>query len=263
MDVSQTANASALRPVLIVEDNVALREHFYDVLAHRGFSVIAVPSVERAFATLKHERPGLILADIHSAMASDMTVWDFTDRLRALDGHLPIVLLGDIPHDAPAGAIGTIQARLPATVSDESLLQEVDRWFNAAEPARRQRWPGTILVVDDEPKLRALLQEFLNQHGFTVTTAASGEEALDVFQRSSPSVVLLDIKMPGMDGLTALREIRALRPSATVIMITGLEGEQAMAEAQALGANGYIVKPFNLEYLETVLLNNILLGHTP
>ena len=69
--------------------------------------------------------------------------------------------------------------------------------------------------------------------------------------------------MPGMDGLTALQQIKRLRPATTVIMVTGLEEEQLMNRALALGAYDYILKPFNLEYLETTLLSKVLIGRAP
>jgi CheY-like chemotaxis protein len=95
-----------------------------------------------------------------------------------------------------------------------------------------------------------------------VTTVGSGEEALKSLERLSPTVVLLDIKMPGMDGLVTLKKIKTLRPNTTVIMITGLHEEGTIDQALALGALDYITKPFSREYLETTLLSKILLGQT-
>ena len=93
--------------------------------------------------------------------------------------------------------------------------------------------------------------------------AGSGEEALEVCQGSNPTIVLLDINLPGLNGLQTLEALKALKPSLPVIMITALEEEDVLQEALAHGANDYILKPFNLEYLETTLLTKILLGHTP
>ena len=252
--------ATSRRTILLVEEELASRERLYDLFTRHGVSVIAVESGERAMALLKHERPSLIVAD---AKLSDMTGWGLVDRIRSFDANLPIILL-DHGHTSPSTASvrREVQAIFPRDVSAQALLMEVERWLNASLPTRSERWPGTILVVDDEPKVRAILQEFLQTHGFTVATAASGEEALEVLARLSPTAVLLDVKMSGMDGLLALKKIKTVRPNATVIMITGLEEEKAMEEGLALGADGYILKPFNLEYLETALLSKILLGHT-
>lgn len=127
----------------------------------------------------------------------------------------------------------------------------------------RERWPGTVLVVDDEPKLRNVLEEFLTLRGFTVRTASSGDEALTLCSQHVPTTILLDIRMPGMDGLMTLKKLKACYPSVSVIMITGIQEEQAMEETVALGACDYILKPFDFEYLESTLLSKLLAGTTP
>ena len=114
-----------------------------------------------------------------------------------------------------------------------------------------------LLVVDDEPKIRELLRNFLEHRGFSVDTAASGEEALQAAEAHPPAAVLLDICMGGMDGLAALPRLKTRHPHAMVIMITGLEEDGAREQAMASGADDYILKPFNLEYLETILMAKI------
>ena len=142
--------------------------------------------------------------------------------------------------------------------SDESSKQ-LSLVTNAS--TRHERWPCRILVVDDEPKLRAILEQFLTLRGFCVSAASSGNEALGLLERDpSGMTVLLDVSMPGMDGLLVLKKIKASHPHVNVIMVTGLEEEQIMQEALTLGASDYITKPFNFEYLETVLLSKLLLG---
>lgn len=118
-------------------------------------------------------------------------------------------------------------------------------------------WPGEILLVDDQPRFRMILKEFLQFNGFRVTTAASGEEAIDYLTRARPKVVLLDIRMQGMDGLSTLRHIRVQHPNLPVIIITQLDEEQARAEALALCSYEYLVKPFSFEHLKTVLLTKV------
>lgn len=248
--------------VLLVEKGSSRREQLTSVLTRHGLSVLSVASNEGALETLKHHRPALILAN---AQQAQMSGWELVQRIRAFDGTLPILLLGTTAQ-RPSGASATtdIQAIVPDDTQPSALLQEVDRWLHAATPpSRATRWPGLILIVDDEPELRNLLQDFLESHGFRVAQAASGSEAVERFKQLSPAVVFLDIKMPGMDGLTTLRQLKAIQPNVTAVMLTGVEEEEAMEEALALGAEDYILKPFNFEYLETILLSKILLGPTP
>lgn len=113
--------------------------------------------------------------------------------------------------------------------------------------------PKKVLIVDDEEDVRLFLRDFLSDRDFTVETAANGEEALEKFVKDFPDVTLLDIMMPGMDGLECLEQIKKKSPKSTVIMITALKDESRMVKAKKLGAHDYIVKPFSLNYLETEL----------
>jgi len=107
-----------------------------------------------------------------------------------------------------------------------------------------------LLVVDDETEICDFLKMFFEDRGFTVTTANSGQKALDQLDQVKPHVILLDIHMPAMDGLTALREIKKRLPDAKVIMVTAIETRDKIEEAMRLGADNYITKPLSLDYLE-------------
>ncbi|MDP3732076.1 MAG: response regulator [Candidatus Omnitrophota bacterium] len=116
-----------------------------------------------------------------------------------------------------------------------------------------------ILVVDDDLQIRSLLEKFLIKKGFYALSAASGEEALEKIKTAKPIIVLLDIKMPGMDGLMTLKRIKEINEDIGVIMITGVEDEDIGEVALKSGAYDYITKPLDLDYLEMCLLTKILL----
>ena len=118
-----------------------------------------------------------------------------------------------------------------------------------------------IMIVDDEEDVRLFLNDFLGERDFWVDTAGSGEEALEKLTKQSVDIILLDIMMPGMDGLQCLEKVKQKYPKTSVIMITALKDEARMAKAKKLGAHDYIVKPFSLSYLETELSK--LLESTP
>ncbi len=112
---------------------------------------------------------------------------------------------------------------------------------------------GRVLVVDDDPNTVGLLQEFLRAKGYEVLTAGDGVEALRKVKEERPHVILLDVKMPEMDGLEVLRRLREIDREVGVIMITAVDEQEIAREAMALGAFDYIVKPLDLDYLERVL----------
>ena len=112
---------------------------------------------------------------------------------------------------------------------------------------------GHILVVDDEPGMRRYLQTVLELDSYRVTTAADGEEALEQVQRDQPDVVLLDMVMPGADGLETLKRIRESRPTTKVVMLSCVRDTRKVAMAMRLGAQDYLSKPVQKEEMDDVL----------
>lgn len=103
-----------------------------------------------------------------------------------------------------------------------------------------------ILLVDDSAYMRGILKKILRASGFDVfVEAADGEEALATYARERPDVVLMDIVMPKMSGLDALRAIRRRDPDARVVMVSAIGQDVIVNEAVKAGARGYIVKPFD------------------
>jgi CheY-like chemotaxis protein len=107
-----------------------------------------------------------------------------------------------------------------------------------------------ILVVDDEPDVVEVLQEFLVGKGYEVLTASDGLEALRKVAEERPHLVLLDIRMPGMNGLDVLRHIREIDQGVGVIMVTAVNESETGRRALQMGAFEYITKPIDFEYLE-------------
>ena len=111
-----------------------------------------------------------------------------------------------------------------------------------------------ILVVDDERVIRNLLKEFLNRKGYDVYTASDGRGAIAQVKEIRPHIVLLDIMMPGIGGMDALKEIRRIDPRVGVIMVTAISDQELGKRAMELGACDYITKPLDFDYLETALM---------
>ncbi|GAA2252185.1 MULTISPECIES: response regulator transcription factor [Kitasatospora] len=106
-----------------------------------------------------------------------------------------------------------------------------------------------ILVVDDEPALRDALESSLAFEGYDVTTATDGYEALNAVERERPDLVLLDIMMPRMDGLTAVRRMRGRGDAVPVLMLTARDAVGDRVTGLDVGADDYLAKPFELDEL--------------
>jgi two-component system, NtrC family, response regulator AtoC len=126
-----------------------------------------------------------------------------------------------------------------------------------------------ILVVDDEPAVRDALGDWLREDGYEVGTAASGYEAVDMVKERDWNIMLLDLKMPGMDGLEAMQQVKKISPEIEIIMVTAYATVDTAVEAMRVGAYDYLVKPVDPEELElqikkivshqNLVLENILL----
>ena len=114
-----------------------------------------------------------------------------------------------------------------------------------------------LMIVDDEPDVREFAKNFFSKRKLEVTTAADGAEAISVAREFNPDVVMLDVRMEGMDGLEALGKLKEINKDMRVIMVTGVNDSEAMQKAKELGAIGYIHKPLILEELEKVVMSEI------
>jgi len=106
---------------------------------------------------------------------------------------------------------------------------------------------ATVLIVDDAEFLRMRISKILVSNGHQVVQADNGLNAVSVYRSARPDVVLMDITMPEMDGLTALKEIRAIDPHARVVMLTALGQDSVVVESIKFGAQDFVVKPFEPE----------------
>ncbi|MBT5306744.1 MAG: sigma-54-dependent Fis family transcriptional regulator [Candidatus Scalindua sp.] len=110
-----------------------------------------------------------------------------------------------------------------------------------------------ILVVDDEETIRFCLKEALERVGYKVNTAENGENALKLMKKLIPDLIILDLKMPGIDGLDLLKEIKSHDPNILVILLTGHSSIDSAVSAMKAGAFDYLEKPFKMEHITIVI----------
>lgn len=105
-----------------------------------------------------------------------------------------------------------------------------------------------VMVVDDAAFLRRMLKDILAEQGFEVVAEAStGEEAVNLYKQYKPDIVTMDITMPGMDGVEALKELRRIDSRANIIMCSAMGQQKIVLDAIVAGAKDFIVKPFQKE----------------
>lgn len=115
----------------------------------------------------------------------------------------------------------------------------------------------TMLVVEDEDIMREALVDYFSGEGHKVDTAPDGDNALKKINLENYDVMIIDLRLPGRDGLSVLKEIRAKNPKAKVIIITAYPSLETESEARRNGAIDYLTKPFELSYLETLIRQSL------
>lgn len=116
-----------------------------------------------------------------------------------------------------------------------------------------------VLVVDDQPGIRRLLEEVLQDAGYEATVAANGYEGLAAAKKDRPDLILMDMKMPGLDGIAVLKELEPIGLVGRVIMMTAYGELELVTRAKELGAYAYITKPFDIIVL-TEMVDSYLSG---
>ncbi|MBT3604792.1 MAG: response regulator, partial [Candidatus Latescibacteria bacterium] len=110
-----------------------------------------------------------------------------------------------------------------------------------------------ILITDDDLSIRTMLQKVLEKEGYSVITALDGEEGVELAASESPDLILLDLGLPGINGLEALRQIKKNDPDMAAIMITAEGSIESAVSAMKTGARNYITKPFNTDEIRLIV----------
>jgi len=184
--------------------------------------------------------------------------------MRKFDQEMQIIFLlssvpgTDIEKDAYAkGANDVVRKDFSSHFMFKRILESL---HEAKEKAPSEKYAdlGTIMVVDDSQEMRLMLSTFLKNRGFKVSEAANGDQALMEIKIDKPKLILLDERMPGMDGLVALKKIKEFDESIKVVLLTGIQDEDILKEAARLGAQDYMSKPCDLEKLESLILSILI-----
>ena len=118
--------------------------------------------------------------------------------------------------------------------------------------------PNKLLIVDDQYGIRLLLHEIFKKEGYDVYQAANGFQAIDIVTNDRPDLVVLDMKIPGMDGIEILKRIKEIDQDIKVILMTAYGELDIIEEAKKLGAIRYFAKPFDIDEIKTVVREHMV-----
>ncbi|MFH1277278.1 MAG: response regulator [Candidatus Eisenbacteria bacterium] len=251
------------RRILVVEDNPKNLKLVTDLLTYRGHEVLTAGDGESGIDTAIREIPDLILMDLQLPGLDGLSA---TERIKADERTARIPVLAVTAHALredsrrirQAGCDGyvtkPIRTREFIRVVEEAL--KIDSISVAGEPAERKKpaegpppgtAKGTVLVVDDEERNRRLIEATLAPLGYELIHSPSGEEALARIEKVRPDLVLLDIMMPGMDGIEVTKRVRA-NPETShipIILLTAFADAERRLKGIEAGCDDFVAKPFD------------------
>jgi CheY-like chemotaxis protein len=251
--------AQAPLTVLVVEDDSEVRDVIGEYLTLQGFTVLEAATGLEALLQVKHARPDAVVLDLNMPRLGGV---EALRRIRAFDPSAAIIAVAEPADQEVHWQALDLGARdvLPAPVVLDDLLSSLEGLERAGacpkdpvavpepylvpEPAA-----GHILVIDEDPEVRATLEEFLTSSGHRTVAVADEAAALEALVQEPPDLVLVDLTSPGLSGLEALPAVRALAPHAVVIVVGEVGGAEVARRALARGAFDCVVKPVDLAYL--------------
>jgi len=258
--------------ILIVDDERLICDLLRSVLSRQGHEVITASNGREALELFKERRPRFTLLDLRMP---EMNGIEVLKQIRAIDQKAAVMILTAWGSDAleqQARQLGVMDflskglaldvlvaameralpklAKPPVPSPEAAASPAVAPAMPPAEAAPPGKASGdSILVVDDEPPICELLQRFLSLRGYQVHVAPDGPQALAAVEREAPQLIVLDMNMPGMNGVEVLRKLRAKQYTGGVILLTTSQDDRLLQEALELGSVDVMGKPVDLERL--------------
>ena len=250
------SNTGAL--VYVVDDDACARDGVADLIRSAGLMAKTFASGEEFLIASRREPPSCLVLDVQLPGVSGL---DVQQELAKSDVRVPIIFLtgyGDIPmtvRAVKAGAVNVLTKPFDGEVLLNAVRQCLESEITTTSIVSGTSSPIRILAVDDHPLLREGIAGIVGvQPDMTlVGQAEDGRDAIQKFRTHRPDVTLMDMQMPGMNGLDALIAIRTEFPDARVIVLTTYEGDVLILRALKAGAQGYLLKnTLHSELLHTI-----------
>lgn len=247
--------------LLVVEDDLDIASMLRIFLEGEGYEVTLVESGIEAMMLSRHERPDLVISDI---MLPDMNGYDVCREIRQSYPHLPIVFLTQ--KDRRIDRLKGLELGANDYITKPFDIKELQaKVRNLLQPSRiepgmeRNAYKGRILVVEDDFDISTILRTFFSEEGYMVEVASRGQEALEICRKELFDLILLDIRLPDIDGYKVCDRLRhAIRTKNTpLIFLTQNKDRKDRLKALELGADDYVTKPFDIDELQLRVRNLI------
>jgi len=233
------------RSILVVDDDPDVAQLIKMQLESSGYSVFLLGRGGAVVSWAEKKQPDLIILDVILPDMADMDGLDVLRELKANAGtaDIPVIVLSIKQDDGTAWALGAVDY-LTKPVDGQALLRSVQDALT---------WQGRVLVVEDDPDTVGFLSSTMRRIGFTPLVASNGYEALAIARRYRPDLILLDLRLPGMDGYESLTHLKrdAVTQTIPIIAVSAhvADIDQERKRLIALGASSFLPKPFSIDKL--------------
>jgi len=227
--------------ILVVADDARVRGLVLSSLKLLGYSVLEAQSHVEAESICEHHDGAihLLLAD---GAIPGVAGRELARSVRRMHPGVRVLYTSSYPENAIPRRMGPGEDCIAKPFSPHCLAQKIRELLD-------QQIRYSVLVVDDEAPVRDLLADLLGRAGYDVLSASNGEAALQLVQEFAPALVLMDLVMPGKEGLETIPEIRRIAPQTKIIAISGAFGSRFLEVAAHLGANATLAKPLAADVL--------------
>jgi CheY-like chemotaxis protein len=251
-EVGAAMRARSGKRILVVDDEPDIADLIRLYLERAGYRVLVAHNAGDALREAQAEKPDLITLDVMLPDADGFTALEWL-KSDPSTRDIPVVMISIMPDDGHGKLLGAVDY-LVKPVPEQLLINRVQEILTG-------NGSRLVLVADDDADTRNLLAGQLIRAGYQVIEAADGQEVLSAVKGQHPGVVLLDIKMPVMDGITALRALRAKKETRDlpVIMMTASPGmlEASRSLTEVLGVSALLSKPFTAEELAMAIAQGL------
>lgn len=240
--------------VLVVDDDKKIRTLLLDTLSALGYKTIGARDGEEALALLEKQKPDVVISDIKMPKLSGLSL---LRNIKDKDPKIPVLMITGYnftytkDQALDSGADGFLAK--PFRISKiEELMQSVlgtGGYPGEEKPYKLKK----ILIVEDDEILRNMLSETLSSLDYFPIGVEDGQMALVQLKTQDFDLVISDIRMPKMDGITLLKNIKEMVSQLPVVLITGFSSTYPAQKALQEGADGYLAKPFRIEKMDELL----------
>ncbi|MBN1587001.1 MAG: response regulator [Candidatus Omnitrophica bacterium] len=242
--------------ILVVDDEPDIREIIREFLEEEGYEVLEAGNGDEAIELAHSAKPTLITLDVMMPGRDGIEVCELLKQDPETE-HIPIIILSVFADKTEV--IDGIADRLSKPFERDNLIQSVRNAL--ASPRPGSQTPTRVLVVDDDPGIVDLITTWLEEFDFVTEKAGDGAEGLDKMLSFKPDIVILDIKMPRVNGFEVIKRMKSDHRTSDVpiILLSSMTGEENVQLGLRLGATKFLPKPFEPEALLTHI--RAVLGH--